>query len=298
MTTPPLPSNDATRRAHELRLRILAALALAPVVLLVTWAGGAWFALMMLAAGVLMAREWVYIVHGGDKPQFLLHAVAGVSGVLAGLAAGLSGPGRIVMLEFAGAGLLAWVASLILTARARKGFTIHHVLGVPYIWMATFSLMVLRNTPECGTHAVFFLFAVIWAADSLAYFIGRALGGPKFAPRISPKKTWSGFFGAVTGGALAGLGYGLALGQGPWAALMSIGALLGGFEQFGDLFESAMKRRFGVKDSGALIPGHGGILDRVDGLAAAAMLALVIGALASGDIAQAGCGLFKWWGWP
>ncbi len=292
-TTPP---TSPAKGAQELRLRIVAALVLAPLVLLVTWAGGLWFVLMMLAAALLMAREWVNIVHEGDMAQFLLHAIAGVSAALAAAAGSTPGGDAALALLALSAGL-AWLASLALTAQAKAGFTIHHVTGAPYIALSVFALVALRNTPECGLHAVFFLFAVIWAADSMAYFTGRALGGPKFAPRISPKKTWSGFFGAVAGGALAGLGFGLFLGGGLALPLAIVGALLGGFEQFGDLYESAMKRRFGCKDSGTLIPGHGGILDRVDGLAAAAMLALLLGLLATGSLREAGCGLFRLWGW-
>ncbi len=274
----------------DLRTRLLAALALAPLVLLAAWAGGAWFGLLLLAGVALMAREWVDIVHGGETRQFVLHVVAGVSGLLAGAWPQKAG----LFLSLAG---LAWLASLWLTARALRGFTIHHVTGPLYIAAAALAMMALRASPTCGASAIFFLFAVVWSADSLAYFTGRALGGPKFAPRISPKKTWSGFFGAVAGGALAGGVFAL-VGGWPAGPLFLIGALLGGFEQFGDLYESAMKRRFGVKDSGTLIPGHGGILDRVDGLVAAAVLALIIGALATGTLHDAGCGLFKLWGWP
>ena len=279
-----------TEGGSDLRTRVIAALALAPLVLLLAWVGGAWFGLLVFIGVLLMAREWVDIVHEGDAGQFVLHAIAGTSGLLA---AALSDRAWL-FLFLAG---LAWLASLWLTARARRGFTVHHASGPVYIAAAALALMALRLSPTCGLYAIFFLFAVVWSADSLAYFAGRALGGPKFAPRISPKKTWSGFFGAVAGGALAGLLFAWITGAaaGP---LFLVGAVLGGFEQLGDLFESAMKRRFGVKDSGTLIPGHGGILDRVDGLVAAAVLALVIGALAAGSVREAGCGLFKLWGWP
>jgi phosphatidate cytidylyltransferase len=286
------PAHSASPAASgggDLRTRIVAALVLAPLVLLAAWAGGAWFGLLLFAGVLLMAREWVDIVHGGDAGQFALHAIAGASGLLAAAL-----PGRAwLFLALAG---LSWLASLWLTARARRGFTIHHVSGPLYIALAALALTALRASPTCGAYAIFYLFAVVWSADSLAYFAGRALGGPKFAPRISPKKTWSGFFGAMAGGALAGLAFAWVTGL-PAGPLFLVGALLGGFEQFGDLYESAMKRRFGVKDSGALIPGHGGILDRVDGLVAAA-LAFVIGALATGTLRDAGCGLFKLWGWP
>ncbi len=282
-------------RASDLRTRVLTALVLAPLVLLITWAGGAWFALLAALTITIMAWEWTHIAHDGDARQWLVHAVAGLGGLLAGVFAA-RGPGH-----GAGAGLflllvvLAWAASLVLRARSRRGFTIHHLLGPPYLALAALAMTVLRlGQPErCGLHVIFLLLAVVWSADTLAYFAGRALGGPKFAPRISPNKTWSGFFGAVVGGGLAGLLFGLVSGW-PAAPLMLLGALLGGFEQFGDLFESALKRRFGAKDSGAILPGHGGLLDRLDGLVAAAMLALLWGMWASGSLRDAACGVLLW----
>ena len=280
----------ASGGSSDLRTRILAALALAPLVLLLAWAGGAWFGLLVFIGVLLMAREWVDIVHGGDAGQFVLHAIAGTSGLLAAAL-----PHRMWL--FLSLTVLAWMASLWLTARARRGFTVHHVSGPLYIAAAALALVALRLSPACGALAIFFLLAVVWSADSLAYFAGRMLGGPKFAPRISPKKTWSGFFGAVAGGAVAGLLFAWATGMTAWPLAIT-GAVLGGFEQLGDLFESAMKRRFGVKDSGTLIPGHGGILDRVDGLVAAAVLAFAIGTLAGGSMQNAGCGLFRAWGGP
>ncbi len=292
MHTPSTQAQQPTGK-DGLRQRVMTALLLAPVVLLLVWLGGAWYALMLFAAGLIMAREWVDIAHDGDAGQFVLHAVAGVSGLLAGvLAAGGSGWAAMFVLLAA----LAWGGVLWLRARTRTGFTVHHVLGPGYLAAAMFSLAGLRLGQEpCGLHAIFLLLAIIWSADTLAYFTGRALGGPKFAPRISPNKTWSGFFGAVAGGALAGGLFGLATGFPAWP-LAVLGAVLGGFEQLGDLFESALKRRFGVKDSGNILPGHGGLLDRLDGLNAAAMLAMLWGMVATSSIGSAACGLLLWWG--
>jgi len=111
----------------------------------------------------------------------------------------------------------------------------------------------------------------VWVADSLAYFAGRIIGGPKLAPRVSPKKTWAGLGGAMVGSALAAAAVGLWLGLPGVAVLALLAAVLAIVEQAGDLFKSAMKRHYGVKDSGRLIPGHGGVIDRVDGLVAVAM---------------------------
>jgi phosphatidate cytidylyltransferase len=124
------------------------------------------------------------------------------------------------------------------------------------------------------------LLAVVWAADICAYFAGRVIGGPKLAPRISPKKTWAGLWGAVAGGAVVGLVVGYLAGSAGFLRLVVLGGLLAIVEQLGDLFESALKRHYGVKDSGRLIPGHGGVLDRVDGLVAASLCLTAIVILA------------------
>jgi len=271
-------------RGGRLKTRIVAAAVLIPAVLLLTWAGPVPFALLVAAVSLLMAHEWAGIVHDGDPRQFIPLAMAGVSGALGAI--------LVPLLALAGLTVAAcWVASILLTAWDMRGFTLHHVLGVPYMALSAFALAALRGA-EHGLVAILFLFATVWSADTLAYFAGKSIGGPRFAPRISPNKTWAGFFGAVLGGALAGgivaLFAGLSV-----LALFMLGALMGAFEQMGDLFESAAKRRFGVKDSGRLIPGHGGILDRVDGLVAAAVLALLIGTWRAG-LWDAARGLLIW----
>jgi phosphatidate cytidylyltransferase len=154
-------------------------------------------------------------------------------------------------------------------------------------------MWLLRSDPRLGLVAVLFLFSIVWVADVLAYFTGRAFGGPKLAPRISPKKTWSGMVGGLLGGTAAGLLL-LALSglEVRWihavlAALLSVASVLG------DLFESAFKRHFAVKDSGHLIPGHGGFMDRLDGFLVAAALAALIGVLHAG-LSAAATGLLEW----
>jgi phosphatidate cytidylyltransferase len=124
------------------------------------------------------------------------------------------------------------------------------------------------------------LLVVVWAADICAYFAGRLIGGPKLAPSISPKKTWAGLWGAVAGGALGGLALGYWGGSVAFLILVVLGGFLAIIEQLGDLFESALKRHYGLKDSGRLIPGHGGLLDRVDGLVAATLCLAAILAVA------------------
>ena len=162
-----------------------------------------------------------------------------------------------------------------------------------YAGIVLISPIVLRSDPQMGFAALAFLFATVWATDIFAYLTGRRLGGPLLAPRLSPKKTWSGAIGGLAGGVVAGalVAYASAgtypVAAGVLALILSIAA------QGGDLLESSVKRRFGAKDTSALIPGHGGVMDRVDGFLVAALIAVVIGALRFGAAASAR-GLLLW----
>ena len=157
-------------------------------------------------------------------------------------------------------------------------------VGAIYIAAVTYVLIVLRGDPDVGFTIVCWLFVLVWFADTGAYITGRALGGPKFAPRLSPKKTWSGFFGAVGFAALVGMATVHILNSEVIWRITVLSAFLGGLSQFGDLLESLVKRRFDRKDMSNLIPGHGGLADRVDGLAAAAIGAWVINEISAESI--------------
>jgi phosphatidate cytidylyltransferase len=178
--------------------------------------------------------------------------------------------------------------------RGKPGFALWGGAGILYAVALYYAVMVLRADGERGLLAILFLFAIVWLTDICAYFAGRAIGGPKLAPRISPKKTWSGMLGGVTGGVGAGLALLAVAGQGvrPAHALVALALALAAVA--GDLFESAFKRRFRVKDSGRLIPGHGGFMDRLDGFVAAAILAAAIGLARAGSGASAARGLLDW----
>lgn len=143
--------------------------------------------------------------------------------------------------------------------------------GAAYIAAACWVLHGLRGGGDAGRNLIYFVFAVTWATDTGAYLAGRALGGPKLAPRISPAKTWSGAFGGLLAGVGAGILVWWLAGEVAGGAVAAVAAVASVACQLGDLLESAAKRHFDVKDSGSLIPGHGGILDRVDGLLAAAL---------------------------
>ena len=274
-----------TAKWGDLGVRAASAAVLIPAVLADVWAGGIWFHLFVALIGILMAQEWVNIVHKDNPLQFALHAAGAMCGALLPLDIGLAG------------GLLAIAVLTVVSAaaawREAPGGPVWRYLGVPYVSLPPIALVVLRDDPGYGVAAIVLVMLMVWAADTLAYFAGRIIGGPKLAPRISPKKTWAGMGGAMVGSAVAALGVGMALGvPGLWLLLI-VAALLAVVEQGGDLFKSAMKRHYGVKDSGRLIPGHGGVIDRVDGLVAVATAAALIGALRAG-IEHAGAGILIW----
>ena len=274
-----------TAKWGDLGVRAASAAVLIPAVLADVWAGGIWFHLFVALIGILMAQEWVNIVHKDNPLQFALHAAGAMCGALLPLDIGLAG------------GLLAIAVLTVVSAaaawREAPGGPAWRYLGVPYVSLPPIALVVLRDDPGYGVAAIVLVMLMVWAADTLAYFAGRIIGGPKLAPRISPKKTWAGMGGAMVGSAVAALGVGMALGvPGLWLLLI-VAALLAVVEQGGDLFKSAMKRHYGVKDSGRLIPGHGGVIDRVDGLVAVATVAALIGSLRAG-IEHAGAGILIW----
>jgi phosphatidate cytidylyltransferase len=272
-------------RRRELAVRVAAAAVLIPVVLALAWLGGWWFAGLLVVAGAMMAREWCTIVHAGSPVQLALHVLAVVA---AACVFGLYG-GQVALLAIA----VTWLVAALHAWRATPEPKFWAFAGVPYAALPILALVSLRADPGYGLIAVFWLLAVVWSADTAAYAAGRAIGGPKLAPAISPAKTWAGMIGAAVGAAVAGSVVGV-LGGLPWLApVVAIAALLGVIEQVGDLFESLLKRHHQVKDSGVLIPGHGGMLDRVDGLVAAALAAAVIGMARMGP-QHTGAGLLVW----
>jgi phosphatidate cytidylyltransferase len=167
------------------------------------------------------------------------------------------------------------------------------IAGIGYAGVMLLAPVILRADADLGFFAILFLFAIVWTTDILGYFAGRAFGGPKLMPAISPKKTWSGAIagtlGAIIVGSLAVRWYG----TGSFGAAMVITLLLSVMAQLGDLLESWIKRRFGAKDAGHIIPGHGGVMDRLDGFWAAALVAAAIG-VAHGGIDSAARGLLVW----
>ncbi|MBI2719258.1 MAG: phosphatidate cytidylyltransferase [Rhizobiales bacterium] len=275
------PGETQPAKWSDLGIRALSAAVLIPAVLVDVWVGGAWFTLMVALLAVLMAQEWTAIAHAGDPLQFALHAAGALSGAFLP-------PGSAILAIAALTALSAWRASA-----SDRSHIMWRYLGVPYVSLPAVALVLLHSDPAQGAAAIMWLLAIVWAADTLAYFSGRIIGGPKLAPVISPKKTWAGLGGAILGSAVAAAIFALVTGIGSVTGLAILAGLLAIVEQAGDLFKSALKRHYGVKDSGRIIPGHGGIIDRVDGLVAVATVGALIGLL-HGGIAATGAGLLAW----
>ena len=261
----------------DLGVRTLSAVVLIPLVLLDIWFGGMVFTCFIVALGMVMASEWVKINFGSDKTQLLLHCLAAAALIMGSL--------RFSLVAL----LVLTLISIWLQRKDRPNFWKY--IGIVYIGLPVLALSLLRDDAQFGLLAVVWCMIIVWSADVMAYFFGRIIGGPKLVPKISPKKTWAGMLGAVVGAALASVvfSYFTLINYWPLAGLAALFAVV---EQGGDIFESAFKRHYGVKDSGNLIPGHGGVLDRIDGLIAVVLIAVVVGYIH--NPASPASGLLHW----
>ena len=253
----------------ELGLRILSAIVLAAIVLSATWLGGIVFRFVAVAIALLVYYEWSTMTRLAEA-DFRANALGWLAVVIVG---GLVLLGDLES-AFVTLGVAALVA-LVYVAVVRSGGWLAG--GIVYAGLTGLSLAAIRGADTSGLIAMLFVFAVVWATDILAYFVGRAIGGPKLAPRISPGKTWSGAIGGTISAVVAGMAVYLVYFPMKTLWVPAIALVLSVFSQVGDLFESFIKRRFGVKDSSHLIPGHGGVMDRVDGLVFACFAAFLMG---------------------
>lgn len=260
--------------ATELGKRVVSAVVLGAATLLAAYQGGWIFTLFWLAAGIAVVMEWTSM--SGAEPRLPLRLV---------LSAGLAVL-TILYLSGAGLGLYVLVAALAIPVSAAivRDWRNRWWITAGFIYAAVIVLVppLVRNHPEFGLAGLLWMFAVVWATDVGAYFTGRSLGGPKLWSKVSPKKTWSGFVGGLVAGTLAGLLMAVVTEHLGWALpvdTITIGllsAVASVLSQLGDLGESALKRKFNVKDSSHLIPGHGGVMDRLDGFWAVSVLVGVL----------------------
>jgi phosphatidate cytidylyltransferase len=275
------PAAAAEPASRNLLMRVAAALVLAPLAIAIAYAGGwLWAALVTLAA-IGLYVEWLTVVGAAGEMRVV------ASGVVALAVAGLClAAGRI------DAALVVLAAGFVVVALISPERRTWTAAGFCYAAAAEIASVLVRLDSVKGFVALILLLLVVWVTDIGGYFAGRGIGGPKLWPRVSPKKTWAGAIGGfVASLAVAGGFAGFDLGKtGP---LLLLGAMLSVVSQLGDLFESAVKRRFGVKDSSHIIPGHGGLLDRLDGFVAAVVMAAIFGFL-RGGADGVGRGLMVW----
>jgi phosphatidate cytidylyltransferase len=274
------PAASAKPVTRNLLIRFVAALVLAPLAIAIAYAGGwLWIGLVALAA-VGLHVEWLTVV-GAARVGAI---VSGATALL--IAACCLGWGRIdasLVVLAVGLAAVAWLSPPL------RGWT---ASGFCYAAAAEIASVLIRLDPAWGFVALLLVLLVVWATDIGGYFAGRGIGGPKLWPRISPRKTWAGAIGGFAASLVVAAGF-AAFGLGKTGPLLLLGTVLSIVSQLGDLFESAVKRRFGVKDSSHIIPGHGGLLDRLDGFVAAAVLAAIFGLL-RGGVDGVGRGLMVW----
>jgi phosphatidate cytidylyltransferase len=263
-------SVSRSARWSDLWTRIASAAVMVPLALGCVWLGGIVFAAMVALLSVGMAFEWLRLCQAPPGPRsVLMFASLPLAVFLTAVGAASSALGLLLVIT-------------VVSAVRLRAFSPARPLpfGVPYIGLGAIALVWLRLRPLHGLEAVVLLLLVIWATDIGAYGVGRLVGGARLAPRISPGKTWSGAIGGLLAGMAAGVAAAVVLGVGhfAWQAALLAGTI-GCVGQAGDLFESLLKRHFKVKDSGHLIPGHGGLLDRLDAVLAAAPVAALLALL-------------------
>lgn len=254
--------------SSELKKRIASAILLAILALWATWMGGVTFDTLSAVIMIAIYYEWSTITGLASKDfggfafgwfaigLLAINLIFGDAGLSVPLLAGLGVTSLLLMYFRHGNG---WLPG-----------------GILYAGLSGISLSAIRGNDDPGLVAMIYVFAIVWATDILAYFVGRAIGGKKLAPRISPGKTWSGAIGGTVSGVIAGGAVSFSFFPQITFRTLGLALLLSVASQIGDLFESFIKRRFGVKDSSHLIPGHGGVMDRVDGLVFAGFTAFLL----------------------
>jgi phosphatidate cytidylyltransferase len=273
----------ASAPTNNLALRVASAAVMAPVALLTAYLDDWPFALFWGLAAIAVLWEWTTLVAGPDHRLML--SACGSALAVAALVGWLHRPVTAILLVGLGA-----LSALIFAPRPQQLWI---TAGIGYAGCMLLAPLLLRADTADGFLVMVLLFAIVWSTDVLGYFAGRALGGPKLMPAVSPKKTWSGAIAGTLGAMLVAVLVASAFGAFSWSAIAGVALVLSVVAQCGDLFESWVKRRFGAKDASKLIPGHGGVMDRLDGFWAAAVVGCLIG-LARGGFDAPARGLLVW----
>ena len=273
--------STAAREGNNLLLRIAAALVMAPLAITMAYVGGWLWTGLVTAAAIGLYIEWLAII-GERKPRLVL------VGSLILLAVGWIDVGHINKIYLSALVVLGVFAVAVLSSDRR----LWTAAGIGYALAASIGSSAVRLDSLWGFAALMLVLLVVWATDIGGYFAGRLIGGPKLWPQVSPKKTWAGAIGGFAASLGVASGF-AAFHFGKMIPILLLGAALSIASQLGDLFESAVKRRFGVKDSSHIIPGHGGLMDRLDGFVAAVVLAAIFGFL-RGGADGVGRGLMVW----
>jgi phosphatidate cytidylyltransferase len=275
------PAAMAAPGARNLQTRVIVALVLAPVAIAAVYVGGWFWTALVTLVSIGLYVEWLTVV--GEARRTSVVAAGVIMLAIAGLCLALDHTdASLVVLA------LGFAAVAALTPERR----VWAATGFGYATAAELASVLVRRDPVEGWTALLLVLLVVWVTDIGGYFAGRGIGGPKLWPRVSPNKTWAGAIGGFAASLVVAAGFAVA-GLGRTGPLLLLGSALSVASQLGDLFESAVKRRFGVKDSSHIIPGHGGLLDRLDGFVAAIVLAAVFGLL-RGGVDGVGRGLMIW----
>jgi len=275
------PAAASESNSRNLLMRVAVAAVLIPLAVAIAYFGGWLWTALVTAAAIGLFVEWLSVI--GVASTLALAIRGGVALAIGGICFAV---GRI---DAALIVLALGLISVLWTAPDRRGWA---AAGFCYAAAAEIASVLLRLDPVKGFAALMFVLVIVWVTDSGGYFAGRGIGGPKLWPSVSPKKTWAGAVGGFAASLAVACGF-AAFDLGRTVPLLISAAILSVASQLGDLFESAVKRRFGVKDSSHIIPGHGGLMDRLDGFVAAVVLAAIFGFL-RGGADGVGRGLMGW----